>query len=72
MKQSIMAVSLLVLAACGGDSPDAGSDEGTVGKEIADGYREQLDEAAAVEDELDAARERRDAAVEDGGGSGRE
>lgn len=68
MKTCILTAAVLLLAACGGD---AGGEKDTAGKEIADGYREQLDEAAAVEDELDAARERRDAAVEDAG-AGRE
>jgi len=62
MKTTVLPV-LLLFAACGGEPPDH-----TAGKEIADDYREALDEAAAVQDQVDAGKERVDAALDDADG----
>jgi hypothetical protein len=62
MKILLLSV-VLGLAACGGDSRDD-----SVGKEIADDYQEVLDEAAAVEGQVEASKERVDAALEEADG----
>jgi len=61
MKLWIALMTLLVVAACGSD--DAG--EETIGKEIADDYQQAMDEAAAVEQQLQEQKERMDQAIEE-------
>lgn len=62
MKAVLLSV-VLAFAACGGESR-----EESVGKEIADDYHEALDEAAAVEGQIEASKERVDEALEEADG----
>lgn len=66
MKRSLI-LSGLLLAAC--NSEPAGE---TVGTELAEDYNEMLNEAAAVEDKAEAAKQRLDAALEEADGKARD
>jgi RNA 3'-terminal phosphate cyclase len=61
MKLWIALMTLLVVTACGSDD----SKEETVGKEIADDYQQAMDEAAAVEQQLQEQKERMDEAIDE-------
>lgn len=63
MRESLILATAL-LAACG----DA-ANEDTIGKDIADDYNEALDEAEAVEGQLEAAKGRVDEALDDADGA---
>ena len=55
----LLLTGLLVLAACGGETAD------TAGKEIADDYQKALDDARDVQKDVDASKERVDAALDE-------
>lgn len=61
MRLWIALMALLVVAACGSD--DAGDE--SIGKEIADDYQQAMDEAAAVEEQLQEQKERMDQTIEE-------
>ena len=63
MRILTMLAIVATLAACG--SPDeAGEEEPTVGKQIADDYNRQLDKARAVEDQVMQQKRQIDEALE--------
>jgi len=66
MKWICLLLTALVMTACGGDRDE---EAGTVGKQIAEDLNRNLDEARAVEAELEATRNRLDESLEQAEGS---
>ena len=61
MKRYVWVLAVLV-AACGGESKD--DDAGTVGAGMADQYTDALDEARDTEAQIEASKDRIDAALD--------
>jgi hypothetical protein len=70
MYRSLVLTSLL-LAACNSEPAEVPA-ERSVGTEIAEDYNEMLDEAAAVEDTAEAAKQRLDEALDEAEGKARD
>jgi Tfp pilus assembly protein PilF len=63
MKFLIIVAIALALVACGSDEP--AEREPTVGKEVADEYNRQLDEARAVQDQVMQQKQKIDEALQE-------
>ncbi len=61
MKFLTIAAMTLALVACGSDEP--AEREATVGKQIADDYKRQMDQARAVEDQAQQQKQKLDEAL---------
>jgi outer membrane murein-binding lipoprotein Lpp len=70
MYRRLVLVSLL-LAGCNSEPAEEPADR-SLGTEIAEDYNEMLDEAAAVEDTAEAAKQRLDAAIDEADGNARD